>query len=152
VSKTGDPDVEEKGNRSKMKATSEAMRAWAEALAREVDAWPGVELKRAFGMTLVYRKGIVFAALPLTRALYEEDAILVKFLSEPPRLAGRIATEPRFAAGTMEQRRTTKSKKRGEGHRWRIFMMRADADVHDALEWLAEAYGLAAQKAKSGRS
>ena len=138
--------MEEKGNRAKMKATSEPMRAWAEALAREVDAWPGVELKRAFGMTLVYRNGVVFAALPRTRALYQDDAILVKFLSEPASLATRISAEPRFAAGTMEQRRTTKSKKRGEGHRWRIFVMRADADVHDAIEWLAEAYRLVARK------
>jgi hypothetical protein len=143
--------MEEKGNRAKMKVTSEAMRAWAEALAREVAAWPGVALKRAFGMTLVYRNGVVFGALPRTRALYEDDAILVKFLAEPARLAARISAEPRFAAGTMEQRRTTKSKKRGEGHRWRIFVMRADADVHDAIEWLAEAYRLAARQEKSER-
>ena len=140
--------MEEKGNRAKMKVTGEAMRAWAEALAREVEAWPGVTVKRAFGMTLVYRNGVVFGALPRTRALYEEDAILVKFLSEPARLAPRISAEPRFAAGTMEQRRTTKSKKRGEGRRWRIFVMRADADVHDAIKWLAEAYRLAAKRGR----
>ena len=140
--------MEEKGNRSKMKTTSEPMRAWAEALAHEVDAWPGVELKRAFGMTLAYRNGVVFAALPRTRALYEDDAILLKFLSEPVRLAARISAEPRFAAGTMEQRGTSKRNKPGEGHRWRIFVMRADADVHDAIEWLAEAYRLAAAKSR----
>jgi hypothetical protein len=144
--------LDEKGKRPKMKATSEAMRAWAEALAREVEIWPGVALKHAFGMTLVYRNGVVFAALPRTRSLYEDDAILMKFLTEPPRLAARISADPRFAAGTMEQRRTNQSKKRGEGRRWRIFVMHADADVHDACEWLAEAYRLAAAKPRSSTS
>jgi hypothetical protein len=57
-----------------------------------------------------------------------------------------MVADKRFAAGSMEQRRTTKSKSRGEGHRWRIFLMREDADMHAAIEWLAEAYRLAASK------
>jgi len=140
-----------------MKPASEAVRGWAAALASEVQDWPGVTLKSAFGMTLVYRNGVVFAALPRTRALYEEDAILLKFNREPAGLAGRISAEPRFAAGTMEQRRTNrthpaKSKSRGEGHRWRIFLVRQGGDLHAAIEWLAEAHRLAGGSAgKAGR-
>ena len=133
--------MEEKRKRIRMKGVSEAMRGRSEALGRELSGWPGVTLKNAFGMTMVYRIGVVFAALPRTRALYEEDAILLKFNREPAGLAGRIAAEPRFAPGTMEQRLA--NKKRGEGHRWRIFLARDDADFHVAMEWLAEAYRLA---------
>jgi hypothetical protein len=141
--------VEVKKKRTAMKATSEAMRGWAEALAGEVEQWPGVTLKSAFGMMLVCRSGIVFAALPRTRALYEEDAILIKFNAESPALAARIAADKRFT-GTMQQRRTTKAESVGEGQRWRIFPMREDADVHAAMEWLVEAYEAARKRHKSG--
>ena len=141
--------MEEKQRRIRMKAVSEAARAWAEALKRELETWPGVTLKSAFGMTMVYRKGVVFAALPRTRALFEDDAILLKFNRETAALTARIAAEPRLAPGTMEQRRANKTKARGEGRRWRIFLLRADTDVNSAMEWLAEAHRLAAAKAKS---
>jgi hypothetical protein len=93
-------------------------------------------------MTMLYRNGVVFGALPRTRALFEEDAILLKFNWEPRGLAARIAGEPRFVAGTMEQRHANK-RKGGEGRRWRIFLMREGADFHPAIEWIAEAYRLA---------
>jgi hypothetical protein len=137
--------------RIRMKAVSEAARGWAEALRRELETWPGVTLKSAFGMTMVYRKGVVFAALPRTRALFEEDAILLKFNRESSKLMARIGLEPRFAPGSMEQRHANK-KRGGEGRRWRIFLMRADADVHPAIEWLGEAYRAAVgAKAKSSK-
>ncbi len=78
---------------------------------------------------MVYRKAVVFAALPRTRALFEEDAILLKFNRQPRTVAARIAAEPRFAAGTMEQRRDHK-KSGGQGRHWRIFLMRDVLDLH----------------------
>ncbi len=138
----------ERQKRVNMKATTEAMRGWAEALAGEVKEWLGVTVKNAFGMRLLYRNGVVFGALPKTRALYEEDAILIKFNAETVQLAKRIAGETRFA-GTMEQRRTNKAKTAGESKRWRILRIREDADVHSAIEWLAEAYQVA-RKGKPG--
>ena len=134
--------MDDQQKRIRMKAVSEAMRAWTEALRREVESWPGVTVKSAFGMGMVYRKGVVFAALPRTRALFEDDAILLKFNRETPALNQRIAAEPRFTPGTMEQRHQNK-KRGGEGSHWRIFLMRADADVHIAIEWLSEACRLA---------
>jgi hypothetical protein len=91
---------------------------------------------------MVYRKGVVFAALPHSRALFEDDAILLKFNRETRALAARIAAEPRFAPGTMEQRHANKTKG-GEGRRWRIFLLREDADLHAAIAWIAEAHRLA---------
>lgn len=137
--------MEEKQNRIRMKAVSEAARGWAQALALEVESWPGVTLKHAFGMTMIYRKGVVFAALPRTRALFEEDAILLKFNRETAALRARIAAQPRFVPGTMEQRHANK-KSGGEGRRWRIFLLRSDSDVHPAIEWLAEAFQAASAR------
>jgi hypothetical protein len=133
--------VEEK--RRQMKPVSEAMRGLAESLGREVESWPGVTVKSAFGMSMIYRGGVVFAALPKTRALYDEEAIMVKFLDETPALARRIAAEKRFAPATMEQQQTSKSKRGGEGRKWRFFVMRGGEDVHAAMEWLGEAYHVA---------
>ena len=140
----------EQGKRIRMKAVSEAARGWAESLSGDLAGWPGVALKSAFGMTMVYRSGVVFAALPRTRALFEEDAILLKFNRESRALTARITAEPRFVAGTMEQRHANK-KKGGEGRLWRIFLMREGGDLHAAIEWLAEAHRLAVRGAKTAR-
>ena len=138
--------------RPKMMPSTDSMRAWALAVSREIEAWPGVRFKTAFGMTLAYRNGTVFAALPRTRALYEEDAILIKFSREPPSLCARIRADRRFAAGTMEQRRTSDGRKpNGEGRKWRIFVMRVDADVHAAIEWLNVAYQQAVRTKRQAR-
>jgi hypothetical protein len=140
-------EVEEKSKRVRMKVASEAMRGWSEALGREVEGWPGVTVKSAFGMSMVYRDGVVFAALPKTRAIYEEDAVMLKFVSETPALKARMAAEKRIAAGTME-RKGSKNKVKGEGHKWRYFLMRENADLHVAIEWLGEAYQVAGKRSK----
>jgi hypothetical protein len=126
-----------------MKPTSEAARRWADGLRAELEQWPGVAFKRAFGMTLVYRSDVVFAALPGTRALSAEDAILIKFARETPALAKRIAAARCFAAGTMEQQGTSRKKKQREGRKWRVYLLREDRDARAAVEWLARAFELA---------
>jgi hypothetical protein len=138
----------QKKQRMPMKAVSETARAWAGALATELAEWPRVTVKNAFGMSMIYRGGVVFAALPNTRSLYVEDAILMKFLSEPPGLAKRIAAEERFAAGTMAQQGNGNPRK-GESRFWRVFLIRESGDVHVAMEWLGEAYRIAGRKRES---
>lgn len=108
-----------------------------------MEVWPGATAKKAFGMVLVYRGEAVFAALPGTRALYEVDAILIKFGRQTPALAKRISADSRFAGGTMQDRG---KKKQGEGQKWRIFLLRDDRDARDAVEWLARAYDSAIQQ------
>ena len=123
-----------------MKPASEAAKRWADALRVELELWPGVVAKRAFGLLMVYRGATVFAALPVTRALFEEDAILIKFVRENPALLKKIAAEKSFAAGTMQERGR---KKQGEGRKWRIYLLREERDAREAVEWLARAYQLA---------
>ncbi len=125
-----------------MKAPSEALRGWSAALRGELEQWPQVELKNSFGMIMVYRGEVIFAALPGTRAFYAEDAIMLKFNSEPRGLAGRIAAEPRFVPGAMHTHGGR------EGHKWRLLALKTDADVHGAIKWLAEAYRAAGKRRK----
>ena len=102
-------------------------------------------MRRAFGMKLVYRKNVVFAALPGTRALFEEDALLIKFARESPALVKKIAADHRFAAGTMEQRGKNKKAKQGEGWKWRIYLLRDESAARESVEWLGRAYRMAAK-------
>ena len=131
---------EKKPRRTMMNATSPEARRWAEGLRQELEQWPGVHVKRAFGMVLVYRREVVFAALPGTRALFEQDAILIKFIQEAPALRKRIEEDKRFTAGTMQERG---KKKEGEGRKWRIYLLGDERDARDAVEWLAMAHKLA---------
>ena len=133
----------EKQKRVPMKPVTEATRQRAEALRGEIEQWPGVSIRRSFGMTFVYRGDVVFAALPNTRALHAEDAIMLKFEREKPALAKRLAADPRTLPATPASTR----KAQGEGRKWRFFVLRGDEDVHAAIEWLAEAY----QAARKGR-
>lgn len=135
--------MEGKPQRSMMKPTSEAARRWADGLRAELERWPGVVLKRAFGMMLVYRGDVVFAALPGTRALFEEDAILIKFVRETAALAKRIEVARCFAAGPIGQQGSKQKKSQGEGRKWRIYLLREERDAREAVEWLARAYEIA---------
>jgi hypothetical protein len=127
---------------------SETARAWAEGLRRELEQWPGVRVTRGFGMVLIYRGDAIFAALPGTRMLHAENAIMLKFQQEKPALAKRIAADARFIPGTLESSRKPGS----EGRKWRFFLLREDSDVHDAIEWLAEAYQAARLKTSSTKA
>jgi hypothetical protein len=129
----------EKQKRQAMKPVTEAARQWAEALRGELEQWPGVSVRRSFGMKLVYRGDAVFAALPDTRALHEEDAMMLKFERVTPGLAKRMAAALHFAPGTP----ASTGEAKGESRKWRFLLLRDDRDFHVAIEWLAEAYRVA---------
>jgi hypothetical protein len=129
--------MEKAKKRSAMKPATERMRVLAEGLRAELEQWPGVAMKRSFGMILAYRGKVIFGALPDTRMIYHEEAIMLKFAQQKPALVKRIEGEPRIVAGTMGKARN------GESRKWRFFLIQEDKDVHAAIEWLAEAYQLA---------
>lgn len=136
--------TEKARERSAMKPATERMRVLAERLSAELAEWPGVTMKRAFGMMLAYRGKVIFGALPDTKAIYHEDAIMLKFAVEKPALIKRMDAEPLFLSPSLATGRKSKS----EGRKWRFFLMREDRDVHIAIEWLAEAYELARNRKK----
>ena len=129
----------QKAERSPMRPATERMRVLAGRLSAELEQWPGVTMKRAFGMSLAYRGKLIFAALPDTKAIYHEDAIMLKFAEEKPALLRRMEADAHFLSASL----ATGRKSRSEGRKWRFFLMRDDRDVHAAIEWLAEAYELA---------
>jgi TfoX/Sxy family transcriptional regulator of competence genes len=112
------------------------MKAWSAALEREVSDWPQVSTRSFFGLTALYRKDKMFAALPRTRAL--ETANSLAFRLESP--TSKVKTRLEKVARPW----TTQKDKA----RWFAFEFRSDADMHDALEWLATAYDAAGQKKK----
>ncbi|KAA6459188.1 hypothetical protein DYQ86_18195 [Acidobacteria bacterium AB60] len=125
--------------RSPMQPATERMRVLAQALRTELEQWPSVTVKRSFGMMLAYRGKTVFCALPDTKRIYHDDAIMLKFGAEKPALVQRIEADPHFIPASLDTGRNSRS----ESRKWRFFLLRDDADVHAAIEWLAEAYQLA---------
>src|SRR3954462_15494773 len=117
--------MEPSRTRPVFQAPSGTMRAWAEALRVEVEQWPAVRITRSFGMMLVYRGEMVFAALPGTRMLHSENAIMLKFQQETPTLVWRIETDAHFVPGTL----ASSHKAQGEGRKWRFFVLRSNPDV-----------------------
>jgi hypothetical protein len=70
---------------------------------------------------------------------------MLKFARESAALAKRLSADPHFVPGTL----ASTHKSQGEGRKWRFFLLRADSDVHAAIEWLAEAYR-AARESRTG--
>jgi hypothetical protein len=146
--KAKEPSASAAPKRSPMKPATERMHMLAEGLRAELEQWPGVTVKRAFGMMLAYRVKTIFAALPDTKAIYHEDAIMLKFAEEKPALVRRIEGDPHFISAKMATGRSSKS----EGRKWRFLLIREERDVHAAIEWLAESYELARGRRSEKRS
>jgi len=140
--KTVKAKKEKAQKRSPMKPATERMRVLGEGLRAELEQWPDVTMKRAFGMVLAYRGKVIFGALPDTKAIYHEDAIMLKFAEEKPALVKRMEGDPHFISAKAATGRSSKS----EGRKWRFFLIREDADLHVAIEWLAEAHKLARER------
>jgi hypothetical protein len=117
-------------------ATSDEMKVWSAALVAEVGDWPQVSARSFFGFTALYRKDKMFAALPRTRPLETANTNLLAFKLESPAAAVRARLEKtaRPWASSMDKAR------------WFAFELRSDADLHDALDWLGQAYAAARNK------
>jgi hypothetical protein len=107
---------------------SEEMERIGALVAAELASWPGVQVKPLFGMFGAWRNKRIFAALPRTRNLGDDNSVLIKFarLTEP-RLV-RIAKEERFSWFSF-----------GRDTKWLRFRITDQRDVRDLLVWLAEA-------------
>lgn len=110
------------------------MKAWSAALAAEVTSWPQVRTRAFFGFRALYRGDKIFAILPRTRAMGTPNTLAFKFESITPRLRAQLDRDHRV--GTTEMRAA----------RWQTFDLHADVDLHDALDWLAQAHRAAAKK------
>lgn len=113
----------------KLLRISEEMRQWSGMLEHEVSSWPRVTSRPMFGLVSFYHNGVIFAALPRTRALSTPDSFIFKFDPMPPALLRRARKDPRISS----ERQTPDVK-------WYSFQLDAADDMRDAVWWLNRAY------------
>jgi hypothetical protein len=121
--------------RPKLFPVSEEGRRWSALLESELLSWPGVLAKRMFGLRALYRGKRIFAALPSSRGFGPDAPILLKFVPMPPGVMKRAENDIRLRTNSP-----------GKG--WLSFTLTSDTDLHDALEWLNQAY----ESAKRGKA
>jgi hypothetical protein len=111
-------------DRPKMPPVSEEMKQWSAMLRTELIGWPQVTSKPMFGMSGMYRRKKIFAALPVTRGFDTPSSIIFRFDPMPAELNQRALKEPRITPGT----------------RWFSFEIQSTEHLRDALWWLNQAY------------
>jgi hypothetical protein len=121
--------------RPKLLPVSEETRRWSALLESELVSWPGVIVKRMFGFRALYRGKKIFAALPHSKGFGPDASILLKMKTMPPALLQRAESDSRIARNTP-------------GNGWFSFTLNSDSDLHDALEWLNDAYEAAGKRVR----
>ncbi len=113
------------------------MKAWSAALADELSDWPQISVRAFFGFSALYRNDKLFALLPRTRGMDSPNALAFRFdaLTAAARL--RLENDRRVGSADLQKAR------------WFTFELSSDADLHDALRCLEEAYEAAAKHKKS---
>lgn len=107
---------------------SEQMKVWSAALGEELATWPQVTVRPMFGMTVYYRRGVVFAALPRTRSFETPSSIAFKLYRKSPQVRQKLAADSRIDPASAES------------GRWIALELRSDKDLADALQWFELAY------------
>ena len=115
-------------NRLKLEKISEQMKEWSSLLSQELKRWPGVTSRHMFGMTVFYRKGIIFAALPRTRSFETPNSVAFKLY--------------RASAKTIQRLRASASVALHGGREtgWISFEIQGSGDMDTALEWFLRAH------------
>lgn len=126
-----------KSSRPDLPRISEEMKAWSAALADELSDWPQISVRAFFGFSALYRNDKLFALLPRTRGMDSPNALAFRFdaLTAAARL--RLENDRRVGSADLQKAR------------WFTFELSSDADLHDALRCLEEAYEAAAKHKKS---
>jgi hypothetical protein len=105
------------------------MRELSAMLEKEVSDWPGVSKRPMFGYQGLYRGGVIFAALPRTRAMKSPRSIMFKVASATPAI---------LESANKDSRVDTVSRMPGAG--WFFFELDAPSATQSALGWLGRAY------------
>lgn len=113
--------------RPKLLPVTEETRRWSTLLESELLSWPEVIAKRMFGFRALYRGKRIFAALPHSRGLGLNAAILLKFAPTPLVLLKRAESDSLLKGNTP-------------GSGWFSFALNSDTDLRGALEWLNRSY------------
>jgi hypothetical protein len=126
-----------KRRRPSLPPVSEQMKAWSAALVAEVSDWPQVSARSFFGFNALYRRDKMFAAVPRTRALETANSMAFKLESPASAVKARLDKTTRPWSTQPDKAR------------WFAFEISSDADLHEALDWLGQAYAAAGKNRKS---
>jgi hypothetical protein len=124
-----------KSKRSRMPSwfpLDEEMKELSAMLEGEVSGWPEVSKKNMFGYQGLYRSGIIFAALPRSRAMKSPRALMLKFENASPTILNSLEKDPRVDTVSGMS-----------GARWFFFELDEASAMKDALGWLGRAYDAA---------
>lgn len=117
--------------RGQSSPATEEMKRHSALLAAELETWPGVSVRPMFGMHGVWHGKKIFAALPRTRSLGLDNAIMLKFAKPSDKLRKQLELDHRILSFSSFA---------GEGNaQWYQFLIADDSDLRDALVWLAKA-------------
>lgn len=114
--------------RPKLPGASEEIKRFASLLENEILAWPGVNTRPLFGLTGLYHSKKIFAVLPRTRTMETPNSIAFRLPKRSRAITERLKNDERVVIPTPEAK-------------WISFIVESESDVHDALQWLAHAYG-----------
>src|SRR5437588_7106282 len=115
-------------NRPKVESVSGQMKEWSALLAQELQSWPAVTSRRMFVMTVFYRNGVIFAALPRTLTFETPTSVAFKLYKATPAIKKMLRADPRIIL----------PKDNAAG--WISFELKSSTDLTAALEWYAKAY------------
>jgi hypothetical protein len=121
-----------KSKRSKMSKlflVDDEMKELSAMLEKEISDWPGVSKKAMFGFQGLYRDGVIFAALPRSRAMNSPRSIIFKFASLTPAILGSAKKDSRVDSVSSTP-----------GSGWFAFELNEASATQGALGWLGRAY------------
>ena len=121
----------------KLPPVSDQMKVWSTAIASEIADWPNATARSFFGFTALYRGPEMFAALPRTRSFGKGNLLGFRIDNLPARLKSKAQEDPRL--GFIDE----------NNRRWFTFELSCDSDLHEALDWLGEAYQAVGKRRKS---
>jgi hypothetical protein len=104
------------------------MKEWSALLGAELSSWPSITSRRMFGMTVFYRAGVVFAALPLTRSFETPHSVAFKVHRKSPSTKKKLATDSRIRGSLRED------------GKWIAFELDNAKDLAGAVKWFNLAY------------
>ena len=117
----------------------EEMKQWSALIAQEVASWPQVEARKMFGMTSFYRRDVIFAAVPTTKAYFSPHSIIFKLQSPTEKQRQRMIADKRVNVSF------------GIGQKWYGYELASPEDIRGALAWLDEAFRAAKAAPKRAR-
>jgi hypothetical protein len=112
-----------------MPRASEEIKQLSAMLGNELNTWPKVTTRPMFGLRGFYRGKKIFAALPVTRAIKNPNALIFRVQRMSPELLERAKKEPRIELDNVVP-----------SAKWFAFELNSEADIRDALWWLNQAY------------